>query len=228
MNEEIRIDIISAVPESFESIINTSIIRIAREKGIANIVVHDLHDYAEDKFGHIDDYPYGGAAGMLIKCEPVFRIIEKLQAEREYDEIIYPTADGELFNQSTANELSLKRNLIILAGHYKGIDQRIKDTFITKEISIGDYVLSGGELPSLVIADAVVRLIPGVLGDTQSALEDSFQDGLLDPPQYTRPADYRGMKVPAPLLSGDHKKIREWQHEQAYEKTKKRRPDLLE
>lgn len=225
---KLRIDIISAVPESFDSFINASIVKKARDNDKAEIIIHNLHDYSENQWGHIDDYPFGGGAGMLIKCEPVFRIIEKLKSEREYDEIIYTAPDGELLNQSTANKLSLSKNLIILAGHYKGVDQRIRDALITKEISVGDYVLSGGELPALVITDAIVRLLPGVLGNSESALEDSFQDGLLEPPQYTRPAEYRNMKVPDILLGGNHKKIIEWQYEQAYLKTKSIRPDLLD
>ncbi len=225
---KLRIDIISAVPESFDSFINASIVKKARDNDKAEIIIHNLHNYSENQWGHIDDYPFGGGAGMLIKCEPVFRIIEKLKSEREYDEIIYTAPDGELLNQSTANKLSLSKNLIILAGHYKGVDQRIRDALITKEISVGDYVLSGGELPALVITDAIVRLLPGVLGNSESALEDSFQDGLLEPPQYTRPAEYRNMKVPDILLGGNHKKIIEWQYEQAYLKTKSIRPDLLD
>ena len=226
--ETIRIDIITAFTDMLESVINTSIIRIAREKGIVNIVLHNLHDYADNKFHHIDDSPFGGGAGMLIKCQPVFACIEKLKSEREYDEIIFMAADGKTLNQSIANKLSLKQNLIILAGHYKGIDQRIREELITLEISIGDYVLSGGELPALVLTDALVRLIPGVLGDSESALEDSFMDGLLEPPFYTKPADFRGMKVPEVLLGGNHKEIQKWKMEQSLEKTKQRRPDLLE
>lgn len=226
-NPKIRIDIISAVPESMESFINASIIKNARDKGIAEIHLHNLHSYADNKFGHIDDYPFGGAAGMLIKCQPVFDCIEELKKQRDYDEIIFMAADGEKLTQKTANELSLKRNLIILAGHYKGIDQRIRDTLITREISIGDYVLSGGELPAIVLSDAIVRLLPGVLGDLSSALEDSFMDGLLEAPQYTRPADFRGMKVPEVLINGDHKKIQIWKEDQAFLKTKKNRSDLL-
>lgn len=222
-----RIDIISAVPELMTSYIQGSILKIAQEKGLVEIHLHNLHDFALDRFRHIDDTPYGGGAGMVIKCQPVFDCIEKLQAERSYDEIIYMCADGYPLNQTTCNELSLKQNLIILAGHYKGIDQRIREYFVTKEISIGDYVLSGGELPALVLTDAIVRLIPGVLGNSCSALDDSFQNGLLEPPQYTKPAEFRGMKVPEVLLSGDHKKIQEWRDEQAYLKTKERRPDLL-
>jgi tRNA (guanine37-N1)-methyltransferase len=223
----IRIDIISAVPEIMESAINASIIKNARNKGIAEIVLHNLHDYSDNKFKHIDDYPFGGAAGMLIKCQPVFDCIEKLKLERDYDEIIYMSADGTTLNQSICNELSLKNNIIILAGHYKGVDQRIRDILITREISIGDFVLSGGELPAIVLTDAIVRLLPGVLGDMSSALEDSFQDGLLEPPRYTRPAEFRGMKVPDVLLSGDPAKIREWEIQNSLMKTETRKPYLL-
>ncbi len=226
MPEKIRIDLISACPEIMESAINSSIIKIARTKGIAKIVTHNLHDYAEDKFRHIDDYPYGGAAGMLIKCQPVFNCIEALKAERNYDEIIFMAADGEVLEQSMANSLSLMQNIIILAGHYKGIDQRIRDSIITREISIGNFVLSGGELPAVVLTDAIVRLIPGVLGDSESALEDSYQNGLLEPPHYTRPAEFRGMRVPEVLLNGNHAEILKWQELQSIEKTKKLRPDL--
>ena len=225
--EKIRIDIISAVPESMESFINASIVKNARDKGIATIVLHNLHDYADNKFGHIDDYPYGGAAGMLIKCQPIFDCIEKLQSERKYDEVIFMAADGDKLTQKTANELSLNRNLIILAGHYKGVDQRVRDALITREISIGDYVLSGGELPAIVLTDAIVRLLPGVLGDLSSALEDSFMDGLLEAPQYTRPADYKGLKVPEVLIGGDHAKITKWKLEQSEKKTAEKRSDLI-
>lgn len=225
---KIRIDIISAVPESMESYINASIVKNAREKGIAIINLHNLHDYADNKFGHIDDYPYGGAAGMLIKCEPIFDCIEKLLSEREYDEVIFMAADGEKLTQKIANEISLKKNIIILAGHYKGIDQRVRDTLITREISIGDYVLSGGELPAIVLTDAIVRLLPGVLGDLSSALEDSFMEGLLEAPQYTRPAIFKGLEVPNVLLNGNHKEIEKWKEEQSYLKTKERRKDLLD
>lgn len=225
---KIRIDVLSAVPEIMESAINASIIKNARNKGIAEIELHNLHDFSDNKFRHIDDYPFGGAAGMLIKCQPVFDCIEKLQLEREYDEIIYMTADGDTLNQSICNELSLKRNIIILAGHYKGVDQRIRDKFVTREISLGDFVLSGGELPAIVLTDSIVRLLPGVLGDMSSALEDSYQDGLLEPPRYTRPAEFRGLGVPEVLLSGDPRKITEWESNQSYEKTKKRKPYLLE
>ena len=225
---KLRIDIISTLPDVFESVFSTGIIRIAQEKALAEIVIHNLHDYSKDKYGHVDDTPYGGGAGMLIMCEPVFDCVEKLQSEREYDEIIYLTADGEQFKQSTANELSLKNNIIIICGRYKGIDQRIRDRLVTREISIGDYVLSGAEIPAMILVDSVVRLLPGALGDAESALDDSFQDGLLEPPYYTRPENFRGMKVPDVLLSGNHKKIKEWRMEKAKEKTEKRRPDLLD
>lgn len=227
MSELMRIDLISAVPESFQSIINTSIIKNAIKKGVVKIVTHNLHDYADNPFGHIDDYPYGGSPGMLIKCQPIFDCIEKLQSERKYDEVIFMAADGELLNQKTSNELSLKKNIIVLAGHYKGIDQRVRDALITKEISIGDYVLSGGELPALVLIDSIVRLVPGVLSDPGSALQDSYQDGMLEAPIYTRPAEYRGMKVPDVLLSGDPKKVDEWKYEKSLEKTQRLRPDLI-
>jgi tRNA (guanine37-N1)-methyltransferase len=221
------IDIITAHPAMFESVLKTSIIRIAQEKQIVQIRLHNLHDYADDKFKHIDDTPYGGGAGMIIKCEPVFKCIEKLTESNKYDEIIYMTADGEKLNQKIANEISIKKNIIILAGHYKGIDQRIRDRLITREISIGDYVLSGGELPAMVLIDSIVRLVPGVLGNAESALEDSFQNGLLEPPYYTKPADFRGIKVPEILVSGNHKEINKWREEQSLLKTRQRRPDLL-
>lgn len=222
-----RIDILSAIPESMSSYINSSIVRLAREKGYAEIVLHNLHDYAIDRYKHIDDSPFGGGAGMLIKCQPVFDCIERLLSERRYDEIIYASADGKRLDQSDSNRLSLLQNIMIIAGHYKGIDQRIRDTFVTLEISLGDFVLSGGELPALVICDSIVRLIPGVIGDAESALDDSFQNGLLEAPQYTRPADFRGQKVPDVLLSGNHAEIRKWREEQSLLKTKLRRPDLL-
>ena len=228
MNEELRIDLVAAVPEIFDSTLNRSMIKIAREKGLVRIETHNLHDYAEDKYRHIDDTPFGGGAGMIIQCLPVFKCIEELRSQRKYDEIIFMTADGEKLDQSIANELSLKRNIIILAGHYKGIDQRIRDELITREISIGDFVLSGGELPALILTDAITRLIPGVLGDAESALEDSFMEGLLEPPYYTKPAEFRGMKVPGVLLRGNHSEIKKWREEKALEKTKKRRPDLLD
>jgi tRNA (guanine37-N1)-methyltransferase len=222
-----RIDIVSAVPELMQSVIDTSIISIAKKKGIVEIVLHNLHDYGLDKFKHIDDVPFGGSAGMLLKCQPIFDCIENLKAEREYDEIIYMTPDAKILEQSTSNQLSLLNNIIILCGHYKGIDQRIRDTLITMELSIGDYVLSGGELPALVLVDSIIRIIPGVIGDSDSALNDSLMDGLLESPQYTRPADFRGQVVPKILLSGNHKKIREWRLEQSFLKTQKIRPDLL-
>ena len=223
----IRFDFLSSLPESFSSVLNTGILRIAQEKELVEFHIHNLHDYSDNKFGHIDDTPYGGGAGMLIKCQPVFDCINKLKDEREYDEIIFVTPEGELFDQSLANELSLKKNIMILSGRYKGIDQRIRDRLITREISIGDFVLSGGELPSLVIADAIARLIPGALVDSESALTDSHMDGLLEAPQYTRPAEYEGMKVPEVLTSGNHKLVREWQEHTSREKTEKLRPDLL-
>ncbi|MBI5325346.1 MAG: tRNA (guanosine(37)-N1)-methyltransferase TrmD [Ignavibacteriae bacterium] len=223
-----RLDIITALPEMFNSVFNSSIIKIAKKKKLVKIKLHNLHDYAKDKFRHIDDTPYGGGAGMLIKCEPVFECIEKLKSKRDYDQVIYLTADGEKFNQSIANELSLCRNIILIAGHYKGIDQRIRDVLVTREISVGDYVLSGGEIPVMLLSDSIIRLIPGVIGSADSALDDSFQDGLLEPPYYTKPAVFRGNKVPDVLLSGNAKKIGEWKEEQAINKTNIRRPELLE
>jgi tRNA (guanine37-N1)-methyltransferase len=222
-----RIDILSAVPSSMQSYIESSILKIANEKKLAEIYIHNLHDFTKNPKHRIDDYPFGGGAGMLIKCEPVFNLVEKLKSERDYDEVVFMSADGEIFNQSIANGYSLKENIIIISGHYKGIDQRIRDEIVTKEISLGDFVLTGGELPALVFADAVIRLIPGVIGDTESALLDSHMDGLLEAPQYTRPSDFRGHKVPEVLLGGNHKKIVEWRQEKSLEKTKKRRPDLL-
>jgi len=222
-----RIDIVSGVPALVEPLLSESIIGRARAKGVVEIYVHNLHDYAEDRFKHIDDTPFGGGAGMIIKCAPVFACIEKLLAERDYDHVIYASPDGEMLDQTMANGLSLAENIIILAGHYKGIDQRIRDILVTKEISIGDYVLSGGELPALVMVDSIVRLLPGAIGDAESALEDAFQQGLLDAPHYTRPADFRGTRVPDVLLSGNHAEIRKWREKQALEKTRARRPDLL-
>ena len=222
-----RIDIVSGVPALVEPLLSESIIGRARAKGVVEIYVHNLHDYAEDRFKHIDDTPFGGGAGMIIKCAPVFACIEKLLAERDYDHVIYASPDGEMLDQTMANGLSLAKNIIILAGHYKGIDQRIRDILVTKEISIGDYVLSGGELPALVMVDSIVRLLPGAIGDAESALEDAFQQGLLDAPHYTRPADFRGTRVPDVLLSGNHAEIRKWREKQALEKTRVRRPDLL-
>lgn len=223
----IRIDIISAVPQTFESVLGASILKRGQEAGLAEIVVHNLHDYGLGRYKQVDDTPYGGGAGMILRPEPIFECIEALQKEREYDEVIYPTPDGPVFTQGTANELSLKKNLIVLCGHYRGVDQRVRDRLITREISVGDYVLTGGELPALIMADAIVRLLPGVLGDSESALGDSFQTGLLDTPWYTKPAEFRGMTVPDPLMSGDHARIAQWREEQALEKTRRLRPDLL-
>ena len=224
----IRFDIVSAVPQLMTSFLEHSIVGRAREKGLVEIVVHNLHDYATDRFRHIDDTPYGGGAGMIIQCEPVFACIEQLMAERTYDEVIYLCPDGAVLDQASANELSLKTNIILLAGHYKGIDQRIRDVLVTREISIGDYVLSGGELPATIVVDCITRLIPGVISDAESLLEDSFMTGLLDAPHYTKPADFRGMLVPDVLRSGDHARIKKWRHEQALQKTRQRRPDLLD
>lgn len=223
-----RIDIISAVPELLDSPLNFSILKRAQEKGLVEICVHNLRDYTTDKHRHVDDYAFGFGAGMVLKIEPVDRIITQLKSERNYDEIIYTSPDGEKFNQPLANRLSLTENLIILCGHYKGIDHRIREHFITKEISIGDFVLTGGEIPAAMMADAIVRLIPGAISDETSALSDSFQDNLLAPPVYTRPAEYKGWKVPDILLSGHQAKIEEWMHEQSVERTKWLRPDLLE
>ncbi|OOQ60452.1 tRNA (guanosine(37)-N1)-methyltransferase TrmD [Mucilaginibacter pedocola] len=223
-----RFDIISVLPGLLESPFAHSILLRAQKKGVAEIVVHNLRDYAPGKQKSVDDYPYGGGSGMVMAIPPFAACIEKLKSEREYDEIIFMSPDGETLNQKIANQLSIKGNIIILCGHYKGIDQRIRDIFVTREISIGDYVLSGGELPAAVLVDAVVRLIPGVLNDETSALSDSFQNDLLDAPVYTRPADWNGHKVPDILLSGDTPKVEQWRFEQAIERTKQRRPDLLE
>lgn len=223
-----RIDIITVLPELLESPFNASIVKRAKEKSLVEIHLHNLRDYTFDNYKSVDDYQYGGGAGMVMTPEPIQRCIDKLQSERDYDSIIYMTPDGERLNQSIANQISLQENIIILCGHYKGIDQRIRDKYITKEISVGDFVLSGGELAAAVLADSIIRLIPGVLNDETSALSDSFQDNLLAPPVYTRPAEWEGMKVPDILLSGDFKKIDEWRHEQALKRTKERRPDLLE
>jgi len=218
-----HIDIITVLPELLEGPLNHSILKRAQDKKLAEIVVHNLRDYSTNKHRRVDDYPFGGSAGMVMQVEPIDRIISKLKSERNYDEIIYTSPDGETFNQPMANSLSLCQNLIILCGHYKGIDYRIREHLITKEISIGDYVLTGGEL-----SDAIIRLIPGAIGDEQSALSDSFQDNLLAPPVYTRPAEYKGWKVPEILLSGHQRKIEEWQHEQSIERTRRLRPDLLD
>lgn len=223
-----RIDIISAVPALLESPLQHSIVKRALDKDLVEIHVHDLRDYTEDKHHKIDDYPYGGEPGMVLTPQPIFSCIEQLQSERDYDELIFTAPDGDMFEQANANALSLKQNIIILCGHYKGVDQRVRDELITKEYSIGDYVLSGGEIPALAITDAVVRLIPGVLGDVGSALNDSFQEGLLEAPIYTRPSEFKGMKVPDVLLSGDHKKVAEWKQEQSEKRTKERRSDLYQ
>jgi tRNA (guanine37-N1)-methyltransferase len=223
-----RIDIITLLPSLLESPFADSIMQRAINKGLAEVHIHDLRPYGLGKHKQLDDYQFGGGAGLVMMCEPIFNCIEELKAERAYDEIIYMTPDGEVFNQPTANSLSLKTNLMILCGHYKGIDQRIRDELVTMEISIGDFVMSGGELGAAVISDAIIRLLPGVLNDESSALTDSFQDGLLAPPVYTRPSEFRGMKVPDILLSGNFPKIDDWRQEQALSRTAERRPDLLE
>lgn len=222
-----RIDIITVLPEMLESPLNCSIIKRARDKGLVEIHVHNLRDYTTNKHRKVDDYPFGGEAGMVMQIQPVDACISKLKAERDYDEIIFVTPDGETLNQGISNRLSLLENIIILCGHYKGVDYRIREHLVTRELSIGDYVLTGGELPAAIITDSIVRLIPGAIGDEQSALSDSFQDNLLAPPVYTRPAEYKGWKVPEILLSGHQAKIDEWKHEQALERTKRLRPDLL-
>ena len=223
-----RIDIITVVPELLASPLNESILKRAQESGHAEIYVHNLRDYTDDKRRTVDDYPFGGEAGMVMKIEPVFRCIEKLKSERDYDEIIFTSPDGITYNQHEANRLSLMKNIIILCGHYKGIDYRIREHLVTREISIGEYVLTGGELAACVIADSVVRIIPGAIGDEASALTDCFQDNLLAPPVYTRPAEFNGWKVPEVLLSGNFAEIEKWQDEQAWSRTKALRPDLIE
>ncbi len=222
-----RIDIITVLPEMLESPLNCSILKRAQDKGLAEIVVHNLRDYTINKHRKVDDYPFGGEAGMVMKVQPVDACISHLKSQREYDEVIFTSPDGETLTQPMANSLSMLDSIIILCGHYKGVDYRIREHLVTKEISIGDYVLTGGELPAVVIADSIVRLIPGAIGDEQSALSDSFQDNLLAPPVYTRPAEYNGWKVPDILLSGHEAKIAEWRHEQALERTRRLRPDLL-
>lgn len=222
-----KIDIITVVPELLESPLNHSIMKRAKDKGLLQVNTHNLRQWAINKHAQVDDYQFGGGAGMVMMCEPLANAIETLQKETRYDEIIYLTPDGEQFNQRTANQLSLKQNLLIICGHYKGIDQRIRDHFVTKEISIGDYVLSGGELAAVVIVDAIGRLLPGVLNDETSALFDSFQDNMLAPPVYTRPADFRGWKVPDVLLSGNQKLIDDWRYEESLRITGSKRPDLL-
>ena len=222
-----RIDILTVLPELLQSPLDHSIVKRARDKGLAEIHLHNLRDYTDDTYRSVDDYAFGGGAGMVMKPEPIARAIEKLQGERSYDEVIYTTPDGIPYKQPMANRLSTCQNLMILCGHYKGVDQRIRDHFITLEISIGDYVLSGGELAAVVITDSLVRLLPGVISDETSALTDSFQDGLLAPPVYTRPADFRGWKVPEVLLSGHAARIEEWRMQQAIKRTRERRPGLL-
>ncbi len=222
-----HIDIITVLPELLESPFQHSIMKRAQEKGLLTVEVHPLRNWAVNEYGQVDDYQYGGGAGMVMMCEPLVKAIEELSGKRKIDEIIFLTPDGELFNQKTANSLSLKENLLLICGHYKGIDERIREHFVTKEISIGDYVLSGGELPAAILVDAIGRLLPGVLNDETSALFDSFQDNLLAPPVYTRPEDFRGWKVPVILMSGDHRKIEDWRHEQSLQRTRDRRPDML-
>lgn len=222
-----RIDILTCLPRLLDSFFAHSILQRAQQGGFVEVIVHDLRDYTLDRHRRVDDYAFGGGAGMVMSIEPIARCIRALQSERSYDEVMYVTPDGERFDQRTANRLSLAQNLIILCGHYKGVDERVRELFITKEISVGDYVLSGGELPAAVISDAIIRLLPGVLNDETSALTDSFQDDLLAPPVYTRPAEFEGHTVPDILLSGHEAKINEWRFEQALERTKQRRPDLL-
>jgi tRNA (guanine37-N1)-methyltransferase len=223
-----NIHILSVIPELMESPLSHSILKRAKEKGLLQITLHHLRKWAVNEYGQVDDYQYGGGAGMVMMCEPLEKAILELQQENKFDEIIYLTPDGQTFNQPLANRLSLKGNLLLICGHYKGIDQRIRDHYVTMEISIGDYVLSGGETAAIVLIDAIGRLIPGVLNDETSALTDSFQDHLLAPPVYTRPADYKGWKVPEILLSGDLKKIEDWRYEEALKRTQERRPDLLD
>jgi tRNA (guanine37-N1)-methyltransferase len=223
----LRIDVISAVPKLLESPFNESIVKRAKAAGVVDIHVHDLRPYGIGKYRQIDDDPFGGGAGMVLKPEPIFAIVDELKKDREYDDVIFLSPDGKTFDQPTANELSLKQNLIFICGHYKGVDERVREALVTREISLGDFVLTGGELPAAVIIDAIVRLLPGAIHDTESALLDSFQTGLLEGPIYTRPAEFDGMKVPDILLSGDHKKVAEWKLEQSLKRTRERRPDLL-
>ncbi len=222
-----RIDIISVLPEMLEGFVHESILARAAKKGLAEIHLHNLRDYTLDKWRRVDDYPFGGQAGMVMQIEPIDRCIASLKAERDYDEVIFTSPDGEQLTQRVANDLSMMGNLIILCGHYKGVDQRVRDHLITREISVGDYVLTGGELPAAIIADAVVRLVPGVISDDQSALSDCFQDDMLSAPIYTRPRDYKGWQVPEILLSGNEAKIRQWEFDQVMERTRRLRPDLL-
>ncbi|MFT0715377.1 tRNA (guanosine(37)-N1)-methyltransferase TrmD [Flagellimonas lutimaris] len=223
-----RIDIITVLPELLKSPFEASILKRAIEKGLVEVHLHNLRDYSIGNYKQIDDYQFGGGAGMVMMVEPIDKCISQLKSEREYDEVIYMTPDGSTLNQGMANEISMKKNIIVLCGHYKGVDQRVRDMFVTREISIGDYVLSGGELAAAILCDAVIRLLPGVLNDETSALTDTFQDNLLAPPVYTRPADYKGFKVPQILLSGNFPKIEKWREQQALERTQERRPDLLE
>jgi len=224
----VRIDILTVLPELLNGPFSASILKRAQDKGLVEIHLHNIRDYSTDKHNNVDDYQYGGGAGMVMSIEPIVTLIEKLKTERSYDEVIYLTPDGEILEQKACNELSLKNNLMMLCGHYKGIDERIREHFITKEVSIGSYVLSGGELAAAVLSDAIIRLLPGVLNNETSALTDSFQDNLLSPPVYTRPPEFRGWKVPEVLLSGNFPKIEKWREEQAMERTKSRRPDLLD
>lgn len=228
LNLDVRIDILTILPELLKGPFSASILKRAQDKGLVEICVHNIRDYATNKHKNVDDYQYGGGAGMVMSIEPIVNLIEELKSQREYDEVIFMTPDGRLLEQNTCNELSLKKNIIILCGHYKGIDERIRENFITKEISIGSYVLSGGEIAAAVLADAVIRLLPGVLNNETSALTDSFQDNLLSPPVYTRPPEYRGWKVPEVLLSGNFPEIEKWREQEALKRTKARRPDLLD
>ncbi len=224
---KLRFDILTGHPDLFSGGMDSSILGRAKEKGIFEYHLHNLHDYSADKWKRIDDTPYGGGAGMVMKCEPIYKCYDMLMAERDYEEVIYMAADGEMLDQSIANEFSMYRNVMIICGHYKGIDERIRQNIVTREISIGEYVLTGGELPAMVMIDSIVRLVPGAIGDSGSALTDSYMDGLLEPPIYTKPQDFRGYKVPDILLSGDHAKIEAWKEKESILKTQQRRPDLL-
>lgn len=225
---EMRIDILTVVPELLESPLNHSIVQRAKDKGLVEIHIHNLRDYGKGRYKQVDDYSFGGDAGMVMMIEPIYTLIEELKSQREYDEVIYTSPDGEILNQGISNQLSCKENIIILCGHYKGVDHRVREHLITKEISVGDYVLSGGEIPAAIICDSIIRLIPGAIGDETSALSDSFQDNLLAPPVYTRPAEFNGWKVPEVLLSGNPKLINKWQEEESLKRTKELRPHLLE
>jgi tRNA (guanine37-N1)-methyltransferase len=223
-----RIDVISILPEMLDGFVNNSIVKRAREKNVVEIYLHSLREYGKKNYRQVDDYAFGGGAGMVMMIEPIYKLIEKLKSERNYDEIIYMSPDGEMLKQKEVNRLSILNNIIVLCGHYKGVDHRVREYLITKEISIGDYVISGGELAAAVLIDAITRIIPNAIGDEESALTDSFQDNLLSPPVYTRPPEFNGWKVPDILLSGNHKKIEQWKDEQAYERTKQLRPDLMQ